>query len=65
MQHLIVKNGGQINDAEPVTEVWPGTEVTVVTTLGRHRAKKVVIAPGPWANDILKNIGIDLPLKVG
>lgn len=33
------------------------------TTNGEVRAKKVVLATGPWSKPILKSLGIDVPLK--
>lgn len=58
------QKGGTLQDGEPVTRVTPGNPlVTVATTKGQYRAKKVVIAVGPWAPKFLKTLGLNLPLR--
>ena len=42
-------------------EIVPG-EVAVVTDLRTVRAAQVVIAAGPWSGDLLRTVGIELPL---
>ena len=57
------RHGGHFRDGEKVTEVIPGDVATVVTVRGRHRARQVVLTPGPWARDLLRALGLDVPLK--
>lgn len=63
-QTVFKKNGGVLHDGEPVTAVTPGQPlVTVTTTKGQYRARKVVVAAGPWASKILTPLGLKLPLR--
>lgn len=58
----VVKRGGVVRDAEPVTGLTSDIEVT--TRKGRYRADKLVIAAGAWANSLLRFVGVELPLRV-
>ncbi|XP_003978476.2 peroxisomal sarcosine oxidase [Takifugu rubripes] len=58
------KLGGVIRDNEAVTGVEPGAVVTVTTAAGVYRAKSVVITVGAWANRVLAQTGLQLPLEV-
>lgn len=62
-QTLFVKYGGELRDGEEVTGILPGSEVTIVTSQGEYRARKVVLTLGPWAPKFLPKLGINLPLK--
>lgn len=53
-----------MRDGEEVTGILPGSEVTIVTSQGEYRARKVVLTLGPWAPKFLPKLGINLPLKV-
>eukprot|EP00794_Sanderia_malayensis_P013816 gene13816-15261_t len=44
-------------------EIIPGDIVTLVTNKGSIKAKSVIIAAGPWTNDLLQPLGLKLPLK--
>ncbi|XP_064649439.1 peroxisomal sarcosine oxidase-like [Lineus longissimus] len=63
VQKLFVKFGGKINDGTKVVEIIPGQVVTVRTTNGSYKAKSLVICAGPWAGQLLKPLGLHLPLK--
>ena len=53
-----------MHDGEPVTGITPGQPlVTVTTTKGQYRAKKIVLATGPWTSKLLRPLGVNLPLK--
>ena len=57
--------GADLHFAEPVTawEAAPGGEgVRVTTARGSYEAARLVISPGPWAPDLLRDLG--LPLEV-
>ncbi|CAG6007029.1 peroxisomal sarcosine oxidase isoform 2-T2 [Menidia menidia] len=56
--------GGIIRDKEMVTDIKPGPIVTVSTTAHVYQAKSVVITAGPWANRLLIQTGLQLPLQV-
>ena len=47
-----------------VLDVIPGDVVTLKTNKGDYHTKSVVLAPGPWATDLLKRLNLDLPIKV-
>lgn len=47
-----------------MTGVEPGAVVTVTTAAGVYRAKSVVITVGAWANKVLAQTGLQLPLEV-
>ncbi|XP_069767187.1 peroxisomal sarcosine oxidase [Narcine bancroftii] len=63
VQDLFRRFGGTIRDGEKVVEIQPGYWVTVTTTLGIYRAKSLVITAGPWTNELLNLVGLQLPLK--
>lgn len=61
-----VSHGGSIIQAS-VTDLYPmkNEEVngwTVSTNCGDFEAPAVVVATGPWTNDILKNLGYSFPM---
>ena len=64
IQKLFVSAGGELRDEHPVTEIVPGDVITIKTTKGDFRTKKLVITAGAWAPSVLKKLGIDLPVKV-
>ena len=62
---LSVKNHGVvIKDGESVKEIIPGSNVTVKTNNGVYMSKRVIVTAGPWSCDLLKPLGVHLPLKV-
>uniref|UniRef100_A0A4X2KUB1 Pipecolic acid and sarcosine oxidase n=1 Tax=Vombatus ursinus TaxID=29139 RepID=A0A4X2KUB1_VOMUR len=63
LQDLIRQLGGVIHDGEKVTEIKPGFPVTVTTTTSTYQAKSLVITAGPWTNQLLLPLGIQLPLQ--
>lgn len=63
-QDQFEKLGGVIRDNEVVTGVEPGAVVTVTTAARVYRAKSVVITVGAWANKVLAQTGLQLPLEV-
>ncbi|XP_030633638.1 peroxisomal sarcosine oxidase [Chanos chanos] len=63
-QRLFQSYGGVIKDGQKVTDINPGSVVTVATASGTYRGRSVVITAGPWANTLLANVGLELPLQV-
>ena len=64
-QQLISSQGGEIHEEEKVLSIRPGDIVTVTTNKpATYQAKSIVITAGPWAKNMLKPIGLDLPLEV-
>ena len=62
---MFVSSGGVFLAEHPVTEIIPGDDVvTLETTRGAFKARKLVITAGSWASDLLKTLGVDVPLKV-
>jgi sarcosine oxidase len=47
---------------ERVTRIELGKTVFVHTSARRFEAEQVVVAAGPWAKDLLADLGLDLPL---
>ena len=47
-----------------VEKIEPGTVVTLRTSKGTIRARKVILTPGAWAGQMSSQLGFDLPLKV-
>uniref|UniRef100_A0A3P8QSF5 Peroxisomal sarcosine oxidase n=1 Tax=Astatotilapia calliptera TaxID=8154 RepID=A0A3P8QSF5_ASTCA len=64
VQGQFQKLGGVIRDNEKVTDIKPGPVVRVSTSVGVYHAKSLVITAGPWANKLLANTGLQLPLEV-
>nr|XP_040125139.1 peroxisomal sarcosine oxidase isoform X4 [Ictidomys tridecemlineatus] len=63
LQEAIRHLGGTVQDGEKVMEIRPGQPVTVKTTSGSYQAKSVIITAGPWTNQLLRHLGIELPLQ--
>ncbi|KAM4823116.1 peroxisomal sarcosine oxidase [Urocitellus parryii] len=63
LQEAIRHLGGTVQDGEKVVEIRPGQPVTVKTTSGSYQAKSVIITAGPWTNQLLRPLGIELPLQ--
>ena len=64
-KEMIKKRGGTIQDSTQVTDVNPSTEpASLSTNRGIIKAKRIILAPGPWASDILQKVGLNLPIKV-
>lgn len=61
---LLIDAGGSIV-AERVTRIIPGEAgtYTVMSNIGWRKAKKIVVAAGAWSNDLLKPIGVRIPLE--
>ena len=56
--------GGVFLDETPVTEIIPGQVITLRTPKGIFRTRKLVITAGAWAPDVLRPLGLELPLEV-
>ncbi len=64
LKQLFVEHGGCFKDECSVSEVLPGDIVTVVTTSGSFRTKKLILTTGAWTNPLLQPLRLKLPLKV-
>ncbi|XP_010340372.1 peroxisomal sarcosine oxidase isoform X2 [Saimiri boliviensis] len=64
LQDVVGQLGGVVCDGEKVVEINPGLPVTVKTTSRSYRAKSLVITAGPWTNQLLRPLGIELPLQM-
>lgn len=53
-----------MRDGEKVMEIKPGLPVLVKTTSESYRAENLIITAGPWTNQLLRPLGIELPLQV-
>ncbi|XP_017397650.1 peroxisomal sarcosine oxidase [Cebus imitator] len=63
LQDVVAQLGGRVCDGQKVVEINPGLPVTVKTTSRSYRAKSLVITAGPWTNQLLRPLGIELPLQ--
>ncbi len=64
LQEIIHQFGGKINDGEMVTDVIPGTVITVKTTKKEYQCRSLVITTGAWATKQLYLLELQIPLKV-
>ncbi|CAH1232250.1 PIPOX [Branchiostoma lanceolatum] len=63
LQELFVKRGGRIKDGERILKVVPGQTITVTTATMTYRTRRLVLTCGAWAPGILRDLGLNLPLK--
>ncbi|XP_071542489.1 peroxisomal sarcosine oxidase-like [Panulirus ornatus] len=64
VQKLYRSLGGVVLDRWPVTTVKPGRPwIKISGPRGSVRARSLVLCPGPWAQQLLKPLGIQLPLR--
>ncbi|XP_037665219.1 peroxisomal sarcosine oxidase [Choloepus didactylus] len=63
LQDIIRQLGGRVQDGEKVIEIKPGLPVMVQTTSRSYQAKSLIITAGPWTNQLLHPLGIQLPLQ--
>jgi D-amino-acid dehydrogenase len=61
---LFVKRGGKLEKGDARTLEPSATGWAVTTEAGRLAARDVVIALGPWSNDLARKLGLRLPLFV-
>ncbi|KAG8520145.1 Peroxisomal sarcosine oxidase [Galemys pyrenaicus] len=59
----IQQRGGMVCDGEKVMEINPGLPVRVKTTSGSYQAESLIITAGPWTNQLLRPLGMELPLQ--
>ncbi|XP_073257714.1 peroxisomal sarcosine oxidase-like isoform X2 [Porites lutea] len=64
LQEQFVEFGGTLHDAEKVLDIQPGSVINIKTNKNSYRAKRVIITAGPWANNVLRPLGIQIPLSV-
>jgi sarcosine oxidase len=58
-------HGATILSETPVRSITPdGEGVEVVTDKATYRARRVVVTAGAWSNQVLRNVGLNLPLTV-
>lgn len=64
-QRLAREHGATLRDRSPVTAIRSvGGEVEVVAGDTAYRCRRLVMAPGPWSNQTLGHLGLELPLEV-
>jgi D-amino-acid dehydrogenase len=61
---LFEKRGGLFLNADAKSLREEGSEWRITSPLGGLKAKDVVIALGPWAQEFVRNFGYDLPMGV-
>jgi len=62
LQDQFIEFGGILKDGECVVDIQPGSPVTIKTTKSLLSAQKVILTAGPWTNNLLRPLGITLPL---
>ncbi|XP_034883574.1 peroxisomal sarcosine oxidase isoform X1 [Mirounga leonina] len=63
LQDAIRRLGGLVRDGEKVMEIRPERPITVRSTSRSYQAKSLIITAGPWTNQLLRPLGIELPLQ--
>lgn len=64
-RRLALAHGAVLRDRCPVWGIrTPDGEVEVQTADGAYRCRRLVIASGPWSNQTLAHLGLQLPLEV-
>ncbi|XP_063969387.1 peroxisomal sarcosine oxidase-like [Lytechinus pictus] len=63
-QGEFVKRGGVLHDEEKMLEIVPGAMVTVKTNRSEYQTRSVILAPGPWASTVIKQLGLNISLQV-
>lgn len=64
LRKQIKEHGGQIQDEVKVEHIFPGEIVTLKTNKGTFKTEHLIITAGTWTTDLLKPLGINLPLQV-
>uniref|UniRef100_A0AAZ3SW06 Uncharacterized protein n=1 Tax=Oncorhynchus tshawytscha TaxID=74940 RepID=A0AAZ3SW06_ONCTS len=64
MQARPSEQQGTGRDGDKVTEVQPGSSLTVTTASGVYGPESLVITAGHWANTLVSNIGLQLPQQL-
>ena len=64
LQQLYKDHGGVLLDQHQVTDILPGPVVTVVTSKATFKTKRLVVTAGPWAPQLLRKTGLELPFMV-
>lgn len=62
--HIATKYGGELHFEEAVRE-WVATDagIRVTTSKGEYEAQKLVIAAGPWAGQVMADLGLPLTVR--
>ncbi len=64
-QRLAREQGATLQDRCPVSSIRSvGGEVEVVAGGKAYRCRRLVVAAGPWSNQVLGHLGLELPLEV-
>jgi len=63
LQEQIRKNKADIIDNCTVTEIVPGSKVTVKSSKGIFESKSVILCLGPWTRSFVSKLGVDLPIQ--
>ncbi|KAM6242194.1 peroxisomal sarcosine oxidase [Porphyrio hochstetteri] len=63
VQDVFRRLGGTLRDGEKVLCIEPGAVLTVTTTAGVYRARRLIITAGSWTSALLAPLGLHLPLQ--
>eukprot|EP00058_Branchiostoma_floridae_P014669 XP_002600157.1 hypothetical protein BRAFLDRAFT_204217 [Branchiostoma floridae] len=64
LQEVFSQKGGVIRDGVKVETITPGDVITLSTSRGTYRTRRLVLTCGPWAGDVLAGVGLHPPLQV-
>lgn len=67
LQDYLLKNGVIIKPNTAVTGLQTNSDkvISIATDNGRFTADETIIAAGSWSGELIKNLGIKLPLEAG
>ncbi len=58
-------HGAAIHDNEPAQKIIPHSDgVEVMTSKAAYRADKLIITAGAWVNTLLRDVGLQIPIKI-
>ncbi|XP_019643436.1 PREDICTED: peroxisomal sarcosine oxidase-like [Branchiostoma belcheri] len=64
LQEVFLQKGGVLRDGERLETISPGDVITLRTSRGTLRTRRLVLTCGPWAGDVMAGIGLHPPLQV-
>jgi monomeric sarcosine oxidase len=58
-------HGAAVHENEPAQKIIPhGDGVEIITHKATYRANKLIITAGAWVNTLLRDVGLQIPIKI-